>query len=230
MNKKISILIVEDELVAAEFLSLFLTKEGYTVVCICESGEDAIATAKKLKPDLIFMDIYLKDHISGCDAALKIVSNVKTKIIFLSAYSDNEMLEYAMEIGAVNYLIKPYKEAQILVALNMAFGQNKISAIQSKPSLVELKYGFTYDRVKNVFYQDGLEVKLGGKGLKVIRYLCTHADSIVATNDLSKHIYGDEKITSSTLRALISRIKQKLGAELIENVSGLGYRIVKKDV
>ena len=226
MKTTITILIVEDELVAAEFLAMFLRKEGYEVVGICEGGEEAIVQARLLKPDVIFMDIYLKDHISGCDAALKIVSNIETKIIFLTAYSDDEMLKYAMDIGAVNYLIKPYKEAQILVALSMALGQNKISTIRPNPALVELVHGFTYDKVKQKFYQGSEEVKLAGKGLEVIAYLCLHKESVVSVSELSQHIYGKE-IASSTLRALIFRIKQKLGYELIENISGLGYKIMQ---
>ena len=224
MNKNIKILIVEDELVAAEFLAIFLRKEGYTIIGICETGEDAIIKSQQLKPDVIFMDIYLKDHINGCEAALKIVSNIDTKIIFLTAYSDDEMLRYAMEIGTVNYLIKPYKETQILVALSMALGQNKISTIRPKPALVELVHGFTFDKVKQKFYKDTLEVKLGGKGFLVIEYLCKNSESVVSVQELSKYIYNKE-VTSSTLRALISRIKQKLGYDLIENVSGLGYKI-----
>jgi len=227
MNKDIKILIVEDELIAAEFLAIFLRKEGYTVIGICESGEEAIETAKMVKPDVIFMDIYLKDQISGCEAALKIVSNIETKIIFLTAYSDDEMLQYAMDVGAINYLIKPYKETQILVALRMALGQNKISSKESKISLVELAYGFMYDKIDEKFYRCGAEVKLGGKCLKVISYLASHHEQIVSSSELSFYIYGEEK-TSSTLRALIYRIKRKLGVELIENISGAGYKIITK--
>jgi len=227
MNKEIKVLIVEDELITAEFLAMFLRKEGYDVIGICEGGEEAIIAAKKLKPDVIFMDIYLKDYISGCEAALQIVSNIETKIIFLTAYSDDEMLQYAMDIGAINYLIKPYKETQILVALRMALGQNKISSKESKMSLVELAYDFMYDKIDKKFYRGGAEVKLGGKCLKVISYLASHHEQIVSSSELSLYIYGEEK-TSSTLRALIYRIKQKLGVELIENVSGVGYKIITK--
>jgi len=227
MNKHIKILIVEDELVASEFLSLFLTKEGYTVVGICEEGKDAIQKAQRLKPDIIFMDIYLKDHISGCEAALKIVSNIETKIIFLTAYSDDEMLKYAMDIGAVNYLTKPYKESQILVALRMALGQNSLSIARPKHAEILLKYDYSYDIKTNKFYKNTTEVKLGGRGLDVISYLCKHREQVVSASELSQYLYGEVK-HGSTLRALIFRIKEKLGVELIENVSGLGYKILKK--
>lgn len=226
MKNNIRILIVEDELIAAEFLKLFLEKEGYNVVDICEGGQEAIDQAQVLKPDIVFMDIYLKDHISGCDAALKIVSNIETKIIFLTAYSDDEMLRYAMDIGAVNYLIKPYKETQILVALSLALGQASLSGHKKEKEKILLAYDFMYDVKTHKFYKGGSEVKLGGKSLKVIAYLATHKENIISVSELSKHIYGEEK-NSSTLRALIFRIKQKLGVDIIENVSSLGYKILK---
>jgi len=224
MSKSIKILIVEDELIAAEFLSIFLQQEGYTVVDICQSGSEAITRAKELKPDVIFMDIYLKDNISGCEASLKIVKTIETKIIFLTAYSDNEMLEYATDAQAVNYLIKPYNEKQILVALNMALKQNKNSSLSLKYEIIELEHGFIYDKKKKKFLKDNEEVKLSGKSLTLITYLCKHNKSIVSTAELSQYLYNKE-VSSSTLRALISRIKLKLGYELIENISGLGYKI-----
>ena len=227
MNTSIKILSVEDELIAAEFLSIFLQQEGYTVIDICQSGSEAITKAQELKPDVIFMDIYLKDNISGCEASLKIVEMIETKIIFLTAYSDNEMLEYATDVKAVNYLIKPYNEKQILVALNMALKQKKNSSLSLKYELIELEYGFIYDKKKKKFLKDNEEVKLSGKSLALITYLCNHNESVISISELSQYLYNKE-VLSSTLRALISRIKLKLGYELIENVSGLGYKIINK--
>lgn len=229
MNKSVKILIVEDELIAAEFLSIFLQQEGYTVVDICQSGGEAITKAQELKPDVIFMDIYLKDNISGCEASLEIVTRIETKIIFLTAYSDNEMLEYATEIEAVNYLVKPYREKQILVALSMALKQKKNSSLSLKHGLIELEYGFIYDKNQKFFLKDDEEVKLSGKSLALITYLCEHHKSIVSITELAQHLYNKE-VPASTLRALISRIKLKLGYGLIENISGLGYKIKCKQL
>ncbi len=224
MKESIQILIVEDELIAAEFLTLFLKKEGYNVIGVCESGEDAIQMAQKYKPDVIFMDIFLKGTLNGCESALKIVSNLPhTKIIFLTAYSDDEMIQYAMDVGAINYLLKPYNEAQILVALNLALGKQSIPQ-KALLDRLHLAYGYVYDFSQKKFLKDHNEVNLGGKGLAVIKYLCEHYQQVVSYTELSQYIYGEEK-NSSTLRALIFRIKRKLECDIIENVSGLGYKI-----
>nr|MCH9741561.1 response regulator [Campylobacterota bacterium] len=67
MNQTINILIVEDERIPAEFLKSFLEYQGYKVIGICDRGEDAIQMAQQFKPDVIFMDIMLKDKTSGSE-------------------------------------------------------------------------------------------------------------------------------------------------------------------
>ncbi|HGZ70078.1 MAG TPA: response regulator, partial [Nitratifractor sp.] len=83
MDRK-KILIVEDEVLTAQHLEMLIEDAGYSVVGICDRGERAIKEALRLKPDWIFMDVMLKDSISGSEAALKITTLIDTKIIFLT--------------------------------------------------------------------------------------------------------------------------------------------------
>ena len=75
MYSNANILIVEDEKIPAQFLKEILEEQGFNVLATCDRGTDAVAKAIKLKPDVIFMDIMLKDGMSGCDVALKISSS-----------------------------------------------------------------------------------------------------------------------------------------------------------
>ena len=95
MQEYKKILIVEDELIAAESLKAFLRENGYEVIGITDSGAEAFELAKKLQPEIIFMDIMLKDGLSGSEAALKISRISSAKIVFLTAYAEDEMLDYA---------------------------------------------------------------------------------------------------------------------------------------
>ena len=168
MSEK-KILIVEDERISAEYLKEIVQNAGYNVVDICNKGADAIKSALHNKPDLIFMDIMLKDNISGSEAALKISSMIDTKIIFLTAYSDEEMLEYAIESKAVNYLIKPYREEQILVSLKVALGD---SSYTQEQNIVELENNYSCDIENDKLYQNSNEVLLKDKKIKVVTLLC----------------------------------------------------------
>ncbi|MCH9814272.1 MAG: response regulator [Epsilonproteobacteria bacterium] len=225
MNSNAKILIVEDERIPAEFLKKVLLQDGFEVAGICDTGEKAIAEAIRVKPDVIFMDIMLKDHISGAEAALKISNSIETKIIFLTAYSDDEMIEYALDAGAVNYLIKPYKEKQIQAALQLALGHTKPMQTKTREKgMVLLQNDYTFDTIQNRLYHQDKEVNLGRQTLKLLTYLVEHKNKTVSLHDLTTYVYGKNRETSS-IRTLIFRLKKTLGSEIITNVSGIGYKI-----
>jgi len=218
-----TVLIVEDERITAEYLRDILENANYTVLDICDKGADAIKKAIHLKPDIIFMDIMLKDNISGSEAALKISSMIDTKIIFLTAYSDNEMIEYAIDSGAVNYLIKPFREQQILTALKLALNKS----LYSDDTVVELKGGFKCDLSESKLYRYSNQIPLKANKQKMINCLCKNIDSAVPYKQLMTSIYGKE-VKTSALRTLVSRINKEVNYNLIENISGVGYKISSK--
>lgn len=225
MYSHASILIVEDEKIPATFLQEILEEEGFTVVGICDRAEDAIETAIRLKPDVIFMDIVLKGAMSGCEAALKISSLMQTKIIFLTAHSDDEMIEYALDAGAVNYLIKPYREKQIIATLQVALSHVKEVLLREVP-IVKLRNGYEYNIEKQILTCMDVKIEIGLKSIRLLDYLCRCKNSVVSKEQLSHHVYGEDKKTSA-LRALISRLNKTLGVEIICNSNGLGYFLKK---
>ena len=222
MSKK-RILIVEDERLSAEYLKEIVIKNGYEVVDICSRGKDAIKAAIKYKPDLIFMDIMLKDNISGSEAALKIQTMIDTKIIFLTAHYEDEMLEYAIISNAANYILKPYTKEQVLIAIKLAFKNSKNNKIDS----IALKNGLSYNFNLNKLYNNGIEINLNDKENSLIKYLCENIDTVISYKQCSIRVYGeDSKI--SALRALISRLNRKANFPLIETMRGIGYKICSK--
>jgi DNA-binding response OmpR family regulator len=225
MYTNAKILIVEDERIPAEFLKEILEKNGFNVVGICDKGSSAIESATKLQPDVIFMDIILKDNISGSEAALKISSLIQTKIIFLTAHSDNEMIDYALDVGAVNYLIKPYKKKQILAALQLALKTKNGTLIKDKKTYINLDKGYSYNFTDKRLYFENSKVDLGVKSMKLIQCLCEHINNVVSNEELSLYVYSEKKETSS-IRALISRLNKALNYNIIVNSNGVGYKII----
>ncbi len=218
------ILIVEDEQIAAEYLREVLELHGMNVLRICDTGAGAIEAAAKLKPDIIFMDIMLKDGISGSEAALKIAGRIETRIIFLTAYSDEEMIEYALDAGAVNYLIKPPDEKQILAAVQIALRDRRAPKKQTHTGCVELGKGYCYSHDTQRLYRHNETVEIGAKSLRLIRYLCENYSATVPNAELAAYIYGKPRSTSA-LRTLISRLRKNLGHHIVHNDNGLGYRV-----
>ena len=226
MHTNARILIVEDEQIAAEYLREVLELHDMNVLRICDTGTGAIQSALELKPDVIFMDIMLKDGISGSEAALKIASQIETRIIFLTAYSDEEMIEYALDAGAVNYLIKPPDEKQILAAVQIALRQKRAEKKQIHTGCVELGDGYCFSHDTQKLHQHNVEVILGAKSLRLIRYLCENLDATVPNAELAEYVYGEPRPTSA-LRTLISRLRKSLHHDFIQNSSGLGYKIAR---
>ncbi|WP_339138402.1 MAG: response regulator [Candidatus Electrothrix sp. GW3-4] len=113
------IMIVEDNTTVAEDCRECLEQSGYQVTSIASSGEDAIAQASIEQPDAVLMDIKLRGEMDGIEAAAQIHSCLAIPVIFLSAYSDDNLLHRAKETGSFGYLIKPFHERELFAMLEM---------------------------------------------------------------------------------------------------------------
>lgn len=105
-----SILIVEDELIVAESLSLDLQRKGYAIAGIVSSGEEAIDAIWLMQPDLILMDIMLKGFLDGIETNRLIQNRASVPIIYITAFSDRATLDRAKQAGEpLHYLVKPIR-------------------------------------------------------------------------------------------------------------------------
>lgn len=121
--KPAQILIVEDELIAAESLALDLEKLGYQICGIVNSGEKAIEKVRQCQPNLILMDIMLKGKMDGITAAQTIYSEHKIPIIYLSAYADADTLHRTKSTPVYGYLVKPYKIVDVRTTIAIALAK-----------------------------------------------------------------------------------------------------------
>ncbi|MFO7444766.1 MAG: response regulator [Ignavibacteriaceae bacterium] len=115
---KTRILIVEDENIIALDIRRTLIKLGYEPIATLSTGEMAIEVAKKEKPDLILMDINLKGHLNGVEAAEIIISENKIPVIFLSALDNVKNFPAAQMVNASGHLLKPFEECELKQMLN----------------------------------------------------------------------------------------------------------------
>jgi DNA-binding response OmpR family regulator len=224
------ILIVEDELIPANYLKKVLLNEGDEVIGIAKRGEQAITLAKSEQPDLIFMDVMLQDNISGADAAVEIHRHYPNiLIIFLTAYSDKEMIEFAVRAEAFAYLLKPYRDNEILATLQLAKAkiESGVKAVEVKaaePDILELVDGYSYHKKLERLFYDNEEVELGPKALALIKLLCSQKNITFEIDEMIKLLW-DEPKPKQTLRSLIHRVRQMTSSELIQNVNKFGYKI-----
>jgi len=118
--KQLKILIVEDERIVALDIENMVKNLGYDVVDVVSSGENAIKSVQKTKPDLILMDIVLKGDIDGIEAAEKILSRFDIPIVYLTAYSDHKTISRAKVTEPFGYILKPFDERELGTGIEIA--------------------------------------------------------------------------------------------------------------
>ncbi|MGL1934001.1 MAG: response regulator transcription factor [Fibrobacterales bacterium] len=116
------IFIVEDEIAVAKELEEILMRAEHEVVGIAMSFNAAIKKLSRVKPDLILCDINLNGEENGLDLMQVIQEQRGIPFILMSAHTDNEIVHRASELGPVNYLTKPYSEAQLITSIALAAG------------------------------------------------------------------------------------------------------------
>lgn len=128
MSKKATILVVEDEVVVARDIAVQLRESGYQPVGHALRGEEAIALAHSLKPDLVLMDIQLAGAMDGIAAAQAIRMQLGIPVVFLTAFAADDVLARANATQPFGYLLKPFSERELRAAIEMALFRSDADA------------------------------------------------------------------------------------------------------
>ncbi len=120
------IMVVEDERIVAEHIRRSLQNMGYSVPAIASSAGTAIKEAQEKRPDLILMDIVLEGEMDGIETALQIRSRFNIPVVYLTAYSDDKMMERAKITEPFGYVIKPFNDRELHVIIEIALYKHKM--------------------------------------------------------------------------------------------------------
>jgi PAS domain S-box-containing protein len=126
-EQQTKILIVEDENIVAKDIQNTLKSLGYLVAGIAASGEDAIQKAGETRPDLVLMDIMLRGYQDGVEAAQRIQAQYNIPVIYLTAYTDDKTLQRAKITEPYGYLLKPFEERELHIAIEMAIHKHRMA-------------------------------------------------------------------------------------------------------
>lgn len=114
------VLVVEDEAIVAESIRIKLKKMGYSVISMASSADEAIKKTEEYLPDLVLMDIVLQGEMDGIEAAGQIHTRFDIPIVYLTAYSDEKTLLRAKITEPFGYIIKPFRERELQVAIEIS--------------------------------------------------------------------------------------------------------------
>ncbi len=144
-KRSVRIFIVEDEVVIVRGLEDALQRQGYEVCGFAFSGEEALAEVERKRPDLALVDIYLKGEMDGIHLADRIMRRLRLPVIYLTAYSNKEILERAKKSRPYGYIVKPFRERQLKVNIELALAAWKTE--QARNRLLE-KYRRTTEALQ----------------------------------------------------------------------------------
>lgn len=128
----IKVLIVEDEWIVSEEIKEVLKKNGFEITGQAEDAVSALKMARENKPDIALLDVNIKGDLDGIQLAHQLNESIHCGIIFLSAYEDAAFINRAKEVNPHAYLVKPFREANVVIALKLAF--HKMSVEQEEPT------------------------------------------------------------------------------------------------
>jgi len=224
MQEQIKVLIIEDERIPATYLKTIIEEDSnFKVVDIAQSAKEALYSVKKYKPKIVFVDVMIRGSESGAEFALRLHDLYdEIIIIFLTAYSDDEMIEYATESNAFAYLLKPYRPKEIKATLLLAKARfNKSSTNVEGDKILKLKDGYSYDYSKKVLLKDEDIVPLTPKELELIDFLSANKDIVLTKEAILDYM----DISDASLRSLIYRLRKQLNGNIIESSKRFGYKI-----
>lgn len=235
--EKQKILIVDDDTNIAELISLYLIKECFDTQ-IVEDGEQALETFSTYQPNLILLDLMLPG-IDGYEVCREIRKTSKVPIIMLSAKGEIFDKVLGLELGADDYMIKPFDSKELVARVRAVLRRFTPEPPAPETSVKKRRdYAEYPDLVVNmedysVSYQ-GQTIEMPPKEIELLFYLASHPNQVFTREQLLDHIWGYEYIGDTrTVDVHIKRIREKINDHntwSISTVWGIGYKFeYKKD-
>lgn len=214
------ILLLEDELMLRSSIEEYLEALGHKVISF-GNGEEAYEAIKKDFFDLLLLDINIP-KLSGL-SLLKALNDIEHSFptIFISAIVDIDDIACAFELGASDYLKKPFHLKELGLRIDKIKKESAIKNLQH--IILNKKYVFSKNE-QMLFYNNNVQV-LTKKQLQILTLLCENIGIVVDFEKFRSYVWNDEPIDNATIRAEISRLRKLLKEDFIVNLKGVGYKI-----
>ncbi|QOV20283.1 response regulator transcription factor [Blautia liquoris] len=223
------IMLVEDDLTITEVLERQLKKWGYQVLAV-EDFNRVMEQFERDQPDLVLMDISLPSY-NGFYWCTEIRKISKTPILFISSASDDMNLVMAINMGADDFIAKPFN-LDVITAKIQAMLRRTYDFTQEAEELEA--GGVTLSLLDNTISKDGQTLELTKNEFKILKILMEEAGQIVSRDEIMKELWDtDHFIDDNTLTVNVTRLRKRLEeagvVDFIETKKGIGYRIAKKE-
>ena len=220
------VFVVEDEFNIRDLVKKYLEKEGYSVITF-QDGNTILHEVKRLKPDLIVLDIMLPG-IDGLEICKEIRKESNIPIIFVSARDEEFDRILGLEIGGDDYLSKPFSPRELVARVKNIFRRLQTVDIEENKE-IEIKNIKIYSYRRYVEC-NGYEVKMSNKEYELFEFLCKHQNIPFTREQLQEKVWGydyigDSRIVDDLVKRLRKKLKDKESQVDIVTVWGYGYRV-----
>lgn len=219
--KKLTLLYVEDEKFirqnAVEYLSRICDN-----VLEASNGLEALEVYKKYKPDIIISDINMP-KMNGLAFAEQVrKTDRETPIILATAHTETHYLLKAVELQLVKYIVKPITSAKLQEALALSVDY---LSVKSK-NIVQINTYTLYDVFNKTLLIHDEIIKLTKNEQLLLHLLSKHHERAITYEEIENMIWVHEGMSMDALRSLVRMLRKKLGGDFVENISGIGYRLI----
>lgn len=212
------ILLVEDNENIISGLIYAFNKNNYNLISMTNVKETKYYLEKN-NPELIILDVMLPDG-NGFDLYKNYIKDKNIPTIFLTARDDEEDVINGLNLGAEDYMTKPFSTEELLARVNKIILRNK------KMSIIKVK-DISFDLDKMIVYKSNNHIELSSLELKILHLLFINIGKVVRRNTILDKIWqwtGND-VDDHTVTVYLKRIREKLGTDIIVTIKGIGYRI-----
>jgi two-component system response regulator CpxR len=228
------ILVIDDDRDMVDLLRQSLAQEGFELSTV-HSGEEGVAQGRSQAPDLILLDVNLPD-LNGFEVLRRLRRESDIPVIMLTARGDEVDRIVGLEIGADDYLPKPFSVRELVARINAILRRAIRVAPAADKSSRELKHGsVSMDLLSRTVRRDGRVVSMTSSEFELLRVLMESAGAPVHREDLSKRVFEREySAFDRSIDNLVSALRRKLGAtpeglERIKSIRNIGYMYTDVD-
>ena len=221
-------LIVDDDLALVDVIDFTLRRAGFTTV-FAHDGATALSRWESESPDLIILDWNLP-KLNGLEVCRRIRAQADTPIIILSVRSAEDDVIKGLEIGADDYIVKPFSPRQLVARAEALLRRAKISYLSAEPILIG---GLTLDASRSqIIVNDGPPIKLTKLESRLLEILMLNHGQVLSVDTLIDHIWGPAGGERTMVKQLVYRIRKKIESDpanpkFIETIGGVGYSLKK---
>ncbi len=216
-----NILFLEDEVIIALSARRSIEANCQATVHLAHNSTDALKIAREINIDLLIADVNLKEEVDGIDVATQLDALYKIPTIFLTSYSDELTLERASKLKSISYLVKPFREDDLIAQLKIARYQYE----RDHRAVSDLGQGYHYHHEERELERDGEHVALTAKEHQLFLLMVNAPGKVISFAHIDDRLWPAKYITPGTRRQLFYRLRGKLPDLELETINTTGYRL-----